>query len=262
MAAFYLKNPFPQDFEKGGSMEHILNIQHSFRRYEKKFLLTEKQYKNILPLLESGIKEDEYGIHTICNIYFDTDSFDLIRASVRRPVYKEKFRLRSYGVPGSEDFIFAEIKKKSEGVVYKRRVEAYPDEINAFICGEYLLDDDPQIQREIRWFLDLHRPSPKVFIGYERAAYTGRDDSELRVTFDWNMRWRTGCKDLREGSSGELILPDNKIVMEVKTPGAVPLWLAKILSESGIYPCSFSKYGTCYQNYLINEFFRGRTVYV
>ena len=42
---------------------------------------------------------DEYGLHTICNIYYDTPDYDLIRTSIDKPVYKEKLRLRSYGIP-------------------------------------------------------------------------------------------------------------------------------------------------------------------
>lgn len=35
--------------------------------------------------------------------------------------------------------------------------------------------------------------------------------------------------------------------MEVKTPGAVPLWFSKILDDLEIYPTAFSKYGRAYQ---------------
>ena len=35
--------------------------------------------------------------------------------------------------------------------------------------------------------------------------------------------------------------------MEVKSPGAVPLWFSKILDDLAIYPASFSKYGFAYQ---------------
>lgn len=35
--------------------------------------------------------------------------------------------------------------------------------------------------------------------------------------------------------------------MEVKIPGAMPLWMARLFSELEIYPVSFSKYGVAYQ---------------
>lgn len=239
----------------------MTDTQHSFSRYEKKYLLTPEQYSSILPKLYSEMKEDEYGRYTICNIYYDTPSYELIRASLSKPVYKEKFRLRSYGVPGESDIIFAEIKKKYDGVVYKRRIAACPKEIQGFLEKEKDLDEDRQIQREIRSFFERYQPLPKVFIGYDRVALAGVEDPELRITFDSNIRWRRDRLDLGAGDDGEPVLPEEKIVMEVKLSQAAPLWLAKILSRNGIYPVSFSKYGTCYKRYLGAVHFR-RELYV
>ena len=135
--------------------------QHTFKRYEKKYLLTPEQYGRILPELGREMREDEYGQYTICNIYYDTQSFELVRASMAKPVYKEKFRLRSYGVPDREGVIYAEIKKKYDGVVCKRRVAACPDDIQAFITEGRRLDEDREIQQEIRCFFDRYHPIEK-----------------------------------------------------------------------------------------------------
>ena len=43
--------------------------------------------------------EDQYGLHTIRNIYYDTECDELIRTSIEGPKYKEKFRIRCYGKP-------------------------------------------------------------------------------------------------------------------------------------------------------------------
>ncbi|MCD7825230.1 MAG: polyphosphate polymerase domain-containing protein [Clostridiaceae bacterium] len=236
-------------------------VQYSFKRYEKKFLLTPEQYRAILPVLKEKLAEDGYGVHTVCNLYFDTDNFDLIRRSVEKPPYKEKFRLRSYGVPEQDSIVFAEIKKKFNGVVYKRRVDAPPQAIYAFVQDGQRLHQDPQIQREIQWFLQMYQPEPKVFIGYERLAMNGLEDPALRVTFDWNIRWRSDRLDLCEGDAGEPVLSGKQIVMEVKTPSAIPLWLVSLLSEYQIYSTGFSKYGTCYQQYIAPIIFGKRKVH-
>lgn len=229
-------------------------IQYTFKRYEKKFLLTKEQYSEILSRLRAKMQEDGYGLHTICNIYFDTDNFDLVRASVEKPVYKEKFRLRSYGIPMQDDTVFAEIKKKFDGVVYKRRIDALPSEINAFVLNGQHLQQDEQIQREIQWFLHLYCPVPKVFIGYERLAFLGIEEPELRVTFDRNIRFRRRRLDLCAGDEGEPVLPEDMIVMEVKASSAIPLWLVSLLSRHQIYATNFSKYGICYQRYIAPHF--------
>lgn len=233
----------------------VAKIQYSFQRYEKKFILTPEQYRELPPLLEPWMEEDKYGVYTICGLYYDTDTFDLIRASVSKPPYKEKFRLRSYGVPGEKDKVFGEIKKKFDGVVYKRRVAAPLCEMERFLAGGDLAHESPQIQREIHWFLRCHPIRPQVFIGYDRAAYAGREDPALRITFDRNIRWRTRQLDLRAGDHGDPVLPEERIIMEIKIPQAVPLWLARALDRIEAYPAGFSKIGSCYRLHLAQKVF-------
>ncbi|MCM1189736.1 MAG: polyphosphate polymerase domain-containing protein [bacterium] len=228
----------------------MAGIQYIFKRYEKKFLLTREQYKAFVSGIGKWMTEDEYGIHTVCNIYYDTDNYDLIRTSIDSPLYKEKFRIRSYGVPGSSDTVYAEIKKKFNGIVYKRRVAATPFEVQRFLGGSRIAHEDAQIQREIQWFLHKYNPTPKVFIGYERVAFVGRENPELRITFDWNIRWRQNELNLRAGMAGMPVLAEDRIVMEIKLVQAMPLWLAALLSELRIYASGFSKYGVCYRKHL------------
>ncbi|MCD7882355.1 MAG: polyphosphate polymerase domain-containing protein [Lachnospiraceae bacterium] len=232
----------------------MAEIQHSFQRFEKKFILTPEQYEKLLPVLQERMDEEIYGLHTVCSVYYDTPTYALARASIEAPVYKEKFRLRSYGVPGSDDYIYAEIKKKYQGIVYKRRVEGRPGEILEFLDGKRELPHDEQIQSEIHYFMRSYRPVPKVFIAYDRRAFLGREKDGLRITFDWNIRWREEHLDLTYGDEGDPVLNEERIVMEVKIARAMPLWLSHLLSENQIYPNSFSKYGTCYKKYIASTF--------
>jgi hypothetical protein len=231
-------------------------ILHSFERCEKKYILNDEQFRSMLDDLAPYATQDAYGQHTICNIYYDTDDYDLIRHSLDKPYYKEKFRLRSYGVPGNTSKVFAEIKKKSGGIVYKRRVDGTPDEINGFLAGQRMLDDNLQIQNEIRWFLLTNRPSPKAFIGYERIALAGIEDPDFRITFDRNIRYRLHDLDLRLGDYGSPVTGEDTCIMEVKIKDSIPLWLTKILSQNGVYPGSFSKYGTCYEQHIARNIFK------
>ncbi len=89
------------------------NIISSFQRYEVKFFLTPQQREHLMPELEEHFKIDQYGLHTISNIYYDTDNYAITRDSIDRPVYKEKLRVRAYGVPKPETGqVFVELKKK------------------------------------------------------------------------------------------------------------------------------------------------------
>ena len=225
-------------------------IQSCFKRYETKYLLTHEQYAAMLDGMAPYMKPDAHPRYTICNIYYDTERFDLIRTSLEKPVYKEKLRMRSYGVPGSRDTVFVEIKKKYDGVVYKRRVTMPMQDALRYLCGARK-GDGSQISREIDWFLRFYQPVPKVFIAYDREAYAAADGGELRITFDTNLRARSNDVDLRLGDYGAAILADDRYLMEIKIPGTAPLWLARLLSENGIYSTSFSKYGAYYKQFVL-----------
>ena len=235
-------------------------IQQSFKRFEKKYLLDPARYNALLDGMAPYMKADEYGSYTICNIYYDTDNFELIRTSLEKPVYKEKLRLRSYGVPTDDKKVFVEIKKKFDHVVYKRRIVLPCAEAVSYLAGEASPQGEDQICREIDWFLKTYQPKPKVFIAYDRMALAGIENEELRITFDTNLRWRDHDLDLRKGDHGQLILPRDCILMEIKIPGTAPVWLSHLLSQVGVFPTSFSKYGTCYKEHLLERSLPGDSV--
>ena len=128
-------------------------VQQVFKRYEKKYILTTLQEKEFLKAIEGKMVMDKYGEHTICNVYFDDDTFGLIRESLDKPMYKEKLRLRTYGVPENGDHqAFIEIKKKFDGVVYKRRIPLKLKDAESYLYDGIRPGKDSQILREIDWF--------------------------------------------------------------------------------------------------------------
>ena len=229
----------------------------TFKRLEKKYLLSPQQYAAVRRALEGRIRPDEYPKSTVCSLYYDTADFALIRHSIEAPVYKEKLRVRSYNVPGPDDTVFIELKKKFKGMVYKRRVAMSAARAAAYLAGEAPPPENSQMTREIDWFLHENAVAPRAVIACDRSAYVCVEDSELRITFDENLRWREDELDLRCGSRGENLLEPGWVLMEIKMPGASPMWLARLLSDQAIFPRGFSKYGTCYQNEILNDYFNG-----
>ena len=86
--------------------------QTIFKRYEYKYLLTADQKKDLQAYMETYMKPDTFGRNTICNLYFDTPDYLLIRRSIEGKVYKEKIRLRTYGRAQDDSEAFIELKKK------------------------------------------------------------------------------------------------------------------------------------------------------
>lgn len=225
-----------------------------FERYEKKYRLEAAQYERLQEGLWARMRPDAYGQHTISNIYYDTPRFDLLRASIERPVYKEKLRLRGYGSLGEQDPVYVEIKKKLQGVVYKRRVSMPLGEARAYLNRGVRPARGSQILREVDDLLARYHPVPKVWLAYRRVAWQGIDSPDLRITFDTSLKWRDSALDLAGGGFGRPLLDPATVLMELKAPGVIPGWLAHLLSDLEIYPISFSKVGTCYQHHLAQAF--------
>lgn len=225
-------------------------VQQVFKRYEKKYMLTADQEKKLLEAVDGRMIMDQYGEHIICNIYFDDDIFSLTRHSLDKPLYKEKLRLRTYGVPEDENHTaFVEIKKKFDGVVYKRRVSMKLKTAEKYLYEGIHPKKDSQILREIDWFLKLHAPvKPKVVLTYKRRAFYEKDFPDFRMTIDRDITCRYDDLDLKHGVKGEKLLADGISLLEIKIPGIMPLWMSKLLSELKIFPASFSKVGTYYKS--------------
>lgn len=225
-----------------------------FKRVEKKYLLTKEQSTKFIELLGNRIEDDRYTDYTICNIYYDTKKNDLIRWSLDKPKYKEKFRLRCYGEAGEDTTVYLELKKKYKGIVYKRRVEMPMKTAAAYLeDGIYPKEYDCQILKEIDYTLKYYELKPSVYLAYDRKAYIVKDDPEIRFTIDENIRSRKNDMDLRKGDDGEKLYDGDVKLLEIKAPGALPLWFVEILDGLSIYSTSFSKYGRVYQNRLQKE---------
>lgn len=229
-------------------------VQYTFARVEKKYFLTPAQKVMLLSRLDKYMEDDAFPRSTIYSLYYDTPTFELIRLSSSKPVYKEKIRLRSYGLPGEESEVFLEVKKKCRGVVYKRRICLPLREARSYLRQGSAPDGSGQIFREIDWFVHRQSLHPTALIACDRQALVGCENPSLRITFDENIRCREDALDLTEDAPMTPLCP-GRILMEIKIPGAAPLWLCHLLSELRLYPVTFSKYGSCYQQYLLPKNF-------
>lgn len=231
-------------------------FQTVFKRYELKYMLTFEQKERILQAMSPYMQLDKYGRTTIRNIYFDTDNYRLIRRSIEKPAYKEKLRIRSYHQATDDSTVFVELKKKYQKVVYKRRLPLCQQDATKWVCREKVCPVDTQISREIDYFIDFYgKLKPTVFLSYEREAYYDKGGGDFRVTFDDNILCRQTDVNLCSAVYGTPILPEGKVLMELKCSGGIPLWMAAVLSRERIYKTSFSKYGTAYSTLIFPELY-------
>lgn len=226
-----------------------------FSRVEKKYLLSQSDVDILLPLLNEHMNSDKFNkdgkCYPISNLYFDTPSDELIIKSLEKPIYKEKLRLRSYGqVKDPKETVFLEIKKKYDGVVYKRRTSFSLQEAYNFIENGADPTDEKtnwQVLAEIKDFMKRYNLAPKVFISYERLAFFSKTDTDFRLTLDQNIITRREDLRLESPVYGEQLLEPGQWLMEAKAFKSFPLWFAHFLSERKVNQTSFSKYGSEYK---------------
>jgi hypothetical protein len=236
-----------------------------FNRYETKYLVDATAYTELERRLGARMEPDAYNrqreTYPITNLYYDTGDNTLIRASLAKPRYREKLRLRAYGVPTAGATVYLEIKKKCNGLVNKRRSALHLEEAYTFLDSGNAPAPRPtvnaQVLREIARITGQAALKPTLYISYDRRAYVGTEQRDLRISFDSNILTRRYDVRLEAGVFGRPLLtgdagpPDTgRRLMEIKVERTIPLWLCRLLSEYRIYPVSFSKYGTEYTRML------------
>ena len=215
-----------------------------FRRREQKYLLNEMQKAALIQAVGEKLQPDDYGRSLVCNIYFDTPDYRLIRRSLEGSVYKEKLRLRGYGSIGQGDKVFLEMKKKYDGIVYKRRVKLPVEQAMVYMADPEAQLDKGQIGRELDYFKKYYPGlRPTMYLSYDRLAWKLDD---LRITLDWNVCYRMDRLDLTVPPDGDQLLEPGQYLLEIKTASAMPLWLVEVLDRNQIRKQSFSKYGKAY----------------
>ena len=156
---------FDQTYEKPTNViepviENKVDIL-AMSRYEMKYVLTKAQLDHLKKFLSLYMKVDEYGKTSVASIYYDTPDRRIIRNSIEKPEYKEKIRLRSYGLANKDSKVFLELKRKVCGVVYKRRISLKEDEVDSVLQDK---SGDTQISKEIIYFSSFYKKLVPAFL--------------------------------------------------------------------------------------------------
>lgn len=222
-------------------------MKNSFMHHEIKYLLKNELRFSIEHAMTEYMTPDIFGKSTVCSVYYDTPDYRLIRRSLEKPIYKEKLRIRSYGTAQPGDSVFLELKKKYNGVVYKRRISLSEHEAEDYMNGLGAFPIPSQIGKEIDYFRSFYGyVVPAMYISCERSPFYSKDNT-LRITFDQNILWRATELNLTVPPHGQELLEEGYSLMEIKTAVGLPLWLTQLLTKNKLLKTNFSKYGTAYQ---------------
>ena len=222
------------------------------KRYELKYLLSGEQTEFLRTRLQGHMEPDRFGRTSSASLYYDTPDYRLIRQSVEKPQFKEKIRLRSYGLATPQSHVYLELNRKAYGIVYKRRVQSTIPLVEKFFSGSGDICAGGQINREITYFRDYYGTLvPACLIIYDREAFF-EPGGDLRLTIDHCPRYRVEQLNLTSSMDGIPLRPPGDTILEVKVQQAMPLWLTHILDEGRIYKNSFSKYGEAFRQQLLS----------
>lgn len=226
----------------------IINVM---QRTEMKYILSKEQLSYLKEALKEHMRIDQYGQTTIASIYYDTPDYRLIRTSIEKPAFKEKIRLRSYGLAKEDAPVFLELKRKANGIVYKRRIKTTELLADQFFLDKCAKESQDQIGKEIAYFKKYYQTlMPAFMIIYDRTAYE-EINGNLRLTIDENPRYRVDQLDLHTSMEGKPLLDEGSAILEIKVQEVMPLWLVGVLSKGKIYQSSFSKVGEAYKKEIL-----------
>ena len=227
-------------------------VKTTFKRYEAKYKIKQIKQKAFLAAISEYIEPAKFRKYMVQNLYYDTEDWEVIRQSIEKPLYKEKMRLRYYGNKpynkrtGEDTSLFLEMKKKYMGEVYKRRIEIPVEKLYGKDIRDVVADEPSQISQELAFYLQTNPVSEKLYISYQREAYTGVKEKDLRITFDTEVQYRLEELSFQSTLKGRSPLSPETVILEIKTQEGIPLWLTNALSEYKIFPVTFSKCGICY----------------
>src|SRR5699024_5406572 len=155
------------------------------------------------------MRSDKNGIdgkYTVTSLYFESPDKTIYFETKNKLRYRQKLRLRVYDDTDENGTALFEIKQKHKKVVNKRRMLLTLKDAKS----------NEQVMREIHYFRQLYALYPEMIVSYDRHALHGIEDTELRMTFDFNLQCRNYDLLLEHGPYGKQFIDPDLVVLEVK----------------------------------------------
>ncbi len=232
-------------------------------RREFKFLLSAGDGERFRGFVAGQIPVDR-GAETgypVISEYYDTPDRHSYWQKMWGSGNRRRVRARVYGRPDGAipPAAFIEIKHKLDSDGVKRRAALPLESLRELSAGnipEPLLEArrsraDRHVVAELQDLVVAGGARPVVQVRYDRMAYDSGPEGTIRITFDTGLCCRFELKPLiPDDRDFPLPVVEREIaVVEVKTIGAVPVWLRHAASEFGLMAQSMSKYCLSLERY-------------
>lgn len=228
-------------------------------KYEFKYIVPVSQLDELREAIKPYVELDPYAAemdaneYTVRSIYFDTARFDYYYEKIDGYKIRKKIRIRGYNVQKGGDTVFMEIKRKLKEPIEKDREKMTFEIMKRLMAGEGAqaygdVEDDHGVNGAGKFLYHVYRNNlkPVVLVVYEREAFFDRFKTEVRITFDKNLRG-IAYPTIDDLYSEKNAVEANKgrFIFEVKFFDHFPGWLRPITGQLDLVRRSASKYIMC-----------------
>ncbi|MCB2205750.1 polyphosphate polymerase domain-containing protein [bacterium] len=233
----------------------------AYPKFEYKYLFPLDLYETLRSRIEEMCPLDPYAVreadgrYTIRSVYFDSIRYRAYDQKVEGVRKRQKFRIRVYGNETPSSVAFLEIKQKDGALLTKYRAPVLYRNLPAlFTENSYMhyirsgtgAGVDRSNARRWMYYCVRKQLRPVVLINYERSAFAGVENFDLRITLDTSIRGEMypGLTRMFDDSKARPAMKTHGI-LEVKFTIGVPMWMRNIIREYNLQRLALSKYTIC-----------------
>jgi hypothetical protein len=228
-------------------------------RREYKFLAPVQILDDLRSAMEPYVELDKYAAirpqkeYTVRSIYFDTLRLDYYHEKIDGIKNRKKIRIRCYNELEDKNIAFLEIKRKLENYIDKHRSPLKYEKLeDLFYSGDiesYIIQKDADsIDNAKRFFFQINKNllRPINIVVYEREAFYSKFDSNIRITFDKNLRYSSfpNFSQFFEEKILKPAIPKN-FIFEIKFYKGYSEHFQNLINRFSLHRMAISKYQIC-----------------
>ena len=190
---------------------------------------------------------NSHAVTPILSLYYDSPDLAFYREKLDGVGLRNKVRLRVYDQRFRDGATaFLEIKHRHNVFVKKFRYKI-SDFREAHLDLYRWLPDCRELEDSFHILFERCRLRPSAQVYYQREAYEGLVESDVRVTFDTNLTAlhpgeRLTSRLLQDRS--RQLMPDTVEILEVKATHGIPNWLQEGVLGAELQAATIPKYIT------------------
>jgi SPX domain protein involved in polyphosphate accumulation len=222
-------------------------------RLEYKYLVPLRSMDRLRNDLLKYLDYDAYATarpekeYTVRSIYLDTHDYKCYYEKLDGLHTRKKFRIRGYNTQDENNQIFFEIKRKHDNFISKSRAGMYYHDLHEVLKNTQnvpnLIERGEDDFEYFYYYYQLRHLEPKVLVVYDREPFECKFGSQLRITFDKNLRSKSVDNYLHLYDDDDLRnIYRTEFVFEVKFFQVLPQWINRVLGKYDLTRLAVSKY--------------------